>query len=457
MEDIQYIRMQAKKMKGLKAERLGNGLGDSLGLSLTFESQNIVNKQSFAICKKDKNILRELAGIIAGLAARPEELNKKSLWYRLNRLEKTRPLVFCDPENGWYEIITPDQLKCEGNLARIWEFKLRKEIFWAESMGDDRVIVPYFNIQYVFSKTDRGMRETIIGGDSNGSYIWDPPLKNYDDIDKLFFSQFIVDKIKTEELLNMAEDVFGGILGIRLEGCWWWSFGMTQDLIKLIGLEKFMIDMYDCPENIHHLMSFLRDENLKNLELLERDGLLTANNEDTYIASGGFGWTNELPQEDYNGTKIRAIDMWGFGESQESVGVGPEMFEEFVFQYQLPLLEKFGLNCYGCCEPLDKRWNIVKKTPRLRRVSVSNWADEKIMAEQLCENYIYSKKAPSASLALPKIDEDSIRIGLRNTVNIARQYNCRLEIIMKDNHTIGQNPQNVINWCRIAQEEAAKL
>jgi hypothetical protein len=25
---------------------------------------------------------------------------------------------------------------------------------------------------------------------------------------------------------------------------------------------------------------------------------------------------------------------------------------------------------------------------------------------------------------------------------------------MKDNHTIGGNPQNVIDWCRIAREEA---
>ena len=75
--------------------------------------------------------------------------------------------------------------------------------------------------------------------------------------------------------------------------------------------------------------------------------------------------------------------MWCLTESQETVGVSPEQFEEFVFQYQLPLQERFGLNCYGCCEPLQSRWHIVKKIPRLRRVSVSPWADQEMMAEML--------------------------------------------------------------------------
>ena len=75
--------------------------------------------------------------------------------------------------------------------------------------------------------------------------------------------------------------------------------------------------------------------------------------------------------------------MWGFGESQETVGVSPEMFAEFVLPYQLPILERFGLNCYGCCEPLDKRWEYVKQIPRLRRVSVSPWSNRAFMAERL--------------------------------------------------------------------------
>ena len=59
----------------------------------------------------------------------------------------------------------------------------------------------------------------------------------------------------------------------------------------------------------------------------------------------------------------------GLSESQETVGVSPELFEEFVFQYQLPIISRFGFACYGCCEPVDSRWHVIKKIPNLRRVS----------------------------------------------------------------------------------------
>ena len=31
-----------------------------------------------------------------------------------------------------------------------------------------------------------------------------------------------------------------------------------------------------------------------------------------------------------------------------------------------------------------------------------------------------------------------------------------VEIIMKDNHTLGKNPQNLIRWTQIAREEVNK-
>ncbi|GAH67025.1 unnamed protein product [marine sediment metagenome] len=92
-----------------------------------------------------------MASQVARLAARPIENEKRHLWFRHNTLEATRPLIFCDPENGWNEIITDAQMQCQGEMARGWEMTLRKEVFWGESMGDDRVIEPYFEVPYVSS------------------------------------------------------------------------------------------------------------------------------------------------------------------------------------------------------------------------------------------------------------------------------------------------------------------
>ncbi len=67
--------------------------------------------------RTDRDILRDLAQQTAELAARPIEQEKRDLWYRHNELQPTRPLVFCDPENGWNEIITPDRPGLRGRAG----------------------------------------------------------------------------------------------------------------------------------------------------------------------------------------------------------------------------------------------------------------------------------------------------------------------------------------------------
>ena len=74
---------------------------------------------------------------VAGIAASTRMREARQHWHDINALRSTRPIVFCDPENGWNEIITESQMQCRGRLARRWEMDLRKEIFWGEEMGDD--------------------------------------------------------------------------------------------------------------------------------------------------------------------------------------------------------------------------------------------------------------------------------------------------------------------------------
>jgi len=406
--------------------------------------------------QRDRLILRELAKQVADLAARPVEEEKRELWYRHNALEPTRPLVFCDPENGWNEILTPETLQCEGGLARAWEWHLRREVFWGAQMRDDKVIEPVFNVGHVYTETDWGLRETRIGGEGGGSWRWEAPLKTYDDMDKLRFPQITVDYEATQELLQLAQETFGDILQVRLKTVWWWSFGMTQTLVYLRGLEQIMYDMVDCPDELHRLMAFLRDGHAARLDFLEKKGLLFLNNDGTYVGSGGFGWTHELPQPDFNG-HVRPVDMWGFAESQETVGISASMFEEFIFPYQLSLLERFGLNCYGCCEPLDSRWHVVEKFPRLRRVSMSPWVNVEVMAERLGNRYIFSWKPHPGVLATDTFDEEFVRQALRQGLRALKRNDCRVEIIMKDCHTIRHDPQRVIRWVQIAKEEAEAI
>lgn len=440
-----------------KAERLGNGLGDMNGLSWSCNWPKLLGAQDCVVSNKEKGILRELAKRVAEIAARPEQEDKKRLWLRHNALGETRPLIFADPENAWYELIPASQLQSEGSLARLWEFRLRKEIYWAEKIRDDRVVEPTFAVYRLYEESERGLDVRIIGGDDDGAYRWDAPLTDYNDLDKLRFRRISVNSEKTQRLFDLATEVLGDILQVRLEGVWWWSLGMTSDLILLRGFQQVLYDMSDNPDGLHRLMAFLRDENLAKLDFLEANGLLSLNNGGDFIGTGGYGWSDDLPAPGFDGGKVRTRDMWGFCESQETVGVSPKMFEEFVFSYQLPLLDRFGMNIYGCCEPLDRRFNIVKRIPRLRKVTVSPWSDVEGMAEKLGSDYVYTRKVNPAEISEPTIDEEQIRKGLREMLSATARHHCHVEILMRDILTLSSNPVNIIRWTQIAREVSERV
>lgn len=230
---------------------------------------------------------------------------------------------------------------------------------------------------------------------------------------------------------------------------------MTWDFIKIRGLENLMLDMLVYPDWVHRMMDFLSTSVHRRLDFLEGNGLLALNTGGAYVGSGGFGWTSQLPGPDFDPGKVRTRDMWGFAESQETVGIDPEAFREFIFPYQKAILERFGLNCYGCCEPMDPRWHIVQEIPRLRRVSVSPWASIPKMTDFLADRYIFSMKPSPTPLSFPTLDEASVRKKLREDLKSTRD--CHVEVIMKDNHTLGKNPMNAVNWCRIAMEVAKNI
>ena len=403
----------------------------------------------FNISKKDQKVLRDLAKRVLEISNQLEQSLKKKLWIEHNALKNTRPLVVCYPENGWNEIITKTSMLCEGESARTWEFMLRKEVFWGEKMGDDYVIEPFLNLPYCYSESDWGMREIIQKVSDQGSYSWIPPISDYEeDMPKLKIPEFEVDMGATKKMLEIAEDCFKDIITPRIKGKFWHSLGLTFVLSELRGMQNLFMDFYDYPEYIHKLMGLARDFFLDKMLYAEKNGLLTANNDELYIGGGVFGYTEELKPK--NG-EVKLSEMWCWAESQETVGVSSDFFKEFIFPYQQTLMEKFALVSYGCCEPLNDRWEVIKNIKNLRRVSVSPWSDVPDMAQKLGDKYVLTLKPSPSCLAQNTINHDEIRSDIRSKLKSVK--NCNTEIIMKDNHTIGNNPNNVIDWVKIVREE----
>jgi hypothetical protein len=409
---------------------------------------------------RDKTILRRLARRKADIAVDPVNLERKDLWYGLDRGDIQRPMVLAEIMGVPNQTLPYSVTECRDPGLRMLEYRLRTEIYQFEVLKDDHVVEPYIDMRWRAKIGDYGVHEIEEYGDNDGnlgSRIWDHPIKDLDrDFEKLHFRSLEVDRQGTIERKMKWEKIFDGILPVRIRGPYWWTMGMTWTAIRLIGLENLMLYMYDNPEGLKRLMAFLRDEHLNLARCLEKEGLLTLNNENDYLGSGSIGYTHDLPQDKENGDDaVRLKDMWVLLESQETVGVGPEQFEEFVFPYQAAVAEEFGKCYYGCCEPVNNRWHILENISNLARVAVSPWADEEFMAEALGRDRVYSRKPIPTLVSTGRFDEKAIRDDIARTLTIARD--CRVELVMKDVHTLNNQPERLPRWVEIAREEIDKI
>lgn len=411
------------------------------------------------ISTHDRDVLRRLADRKVQIAANPINEERRRAWLALDSGNDNRVMVLAE-HFGIRDQRKPfsvDIHECTGEWARRIEKALRVEAFKFEKLRDDHVVEPVMNVGWRVKGSNFGVEPIVHqGGDAEhmGSRSWDPPIKDLDaDFDKLRPRTFCVDREGTMAERQLMEEVFAGILPVRLRGSHYWSMGLTCKVIELIGLEGMMLSMYDNPDGLHRLLAFLRDDELAFSHWLEDQGLYTLNNENDYIGSGSMGYTADLPQTATLQAESPVLeqDLWVLLESQETVGVGPELFEEFVFPYQLSIAERFGKTYYGCCEPVHSRWSIIKRLPNLARVSVSPWADQRIMAEDLGRDYVFSRKPNPTLISTERFDETAIRNDIRQTLDLAR--GCRIEIIMKDVHTLNNEPERLARWVDIAREE----
>jgi hypothetical protein len=162
--------------------------------------------------------------------------------------------------------------------------------------------------------------------------------------------------------------------------------------------------------------------------------------------------TTDLPGPGFDGTpRVRNCICWG--ESQETLGIGPSQFDEFVLSYQLPLLTRFGLVDYGCCEPLDTRLDLLMaRVPNLRWVAVSPWANRELCAEKLDGRYVYVYKPNPSYLCSPTPAWDEVKEDIRRTLSVTRGQ--AVHIVMKDTSTFHDDPSRVTRWCELARTMA---
>jgi hypothetical protein len=248
-------------------------------------------------------------------------------------------------------------------------------------------------------------------------------------------------------------EIFDGILPVEKIGAPGFWFAPWDLLVTWWGVEELMIDLVERPELVHKAIDRLIDAHLHRLDQYESLGLLSLNNGPVRVGSGGYGYTDELPKPGFNPDYVRAIDLWGCATAQIFVAVSPQMHEEFAVRYEKRWLDRFGLSYYGCCEPLHRKMDMLRRNiPNLRKVSMNYRVNVDEAVEAVGRDYVFSYKPNPAVLAEAVWSVEKARAELEYVLKRAKEKGCIVEIIMKDISTVNYEPHRLWEWAKMASE-----
>lgn len=409
----------------------------------------------------DRCILEPLAERYLELCFTPEQTAKRDHWRRLNSLQAVPPAVYTR-RFAWQEMPACVRECRDPDLAAI-ENSLRRNLFWS-TLGDDAVFEPWVTVSAVHQLADgspfpvNGVKDTAIWGipiewitadGPGGAKRWIPPLKDLCDIEKLAKPRHVIDEAATARRLEKAQDAVGDVITVAADrGPAYRSYlaDISTHLALLRGLERLMFDMVDNGDRLKELLAFMRDGILAVHEEAEAAGdwCLTSqwNQAETY--------SEELPDPAPNGCGATRDHLWAFCAAQEFESVGPRMFDEFLLQYQIPILREFGLVHYGCCEVLTHKIPYLRRIPNLRRIGIGLGADVAACAEQIGRDYVLSYRPSPADMVSYDFDPDRVRRILRRDLSAAK--GCNVDITLKDVETVQGDAERVRSWVRIVRE-----
>lgn len=398
----------------------------------------------------DKTILRDLAKQYAELPAQPVQDERRALWRQHNSLKKTRPLIYVRAF-AWKEM-PQSQCLCEDPFAQKYEDFFRRQLFW-DSLNDDSIFEPWVTVQATRACTEWGIsgEKHFTDESGGGSFKEDYPIKELSDIEKMRKPWHEIDEEKTSNDVDRLSEVIGDVITINVDRApAYRMFTGTGDISTALGhlrgIENIMMDMLDDPEWLHRLVKFMSDGILKTHEEAESAGDWGLGAHENQA----MPYAEELEDPAANVNGVKRKQLWGFMAAQELTAVSPAMHDEFILQYQIPILKNFGLVSYGCCEDLTNKIDMLRQIQNLRRIAVSPFSDVARCAEQIGQDYVLSYRPSPADMVSYGFDRTRIRSILKRDIEACKE--SHVDITLKDVETVERDPERVKKWVTLTRE-----
>lgn len=408
----------------------------------------------------DIKILRELAAEYAEISAKPAQEERRRLWVAHNSLKPTRipVLVLFGMWNQWCrEFFGNHAMKCKDSFFMEHERRMRIAIFH-DSLGDDYIVEPWIIQPATVVNNPQGSPwwGVALGkehsGIDGGAFCIVPPIKDLEkDFQKMRRPALSIDEEDTKKKAEKISEAVGDIITVDVpRGPFVNGFGadLSTGLAQLTGLQEMMMAMYLEPENLHRILAFMRDGIIDILDKNEKNGDVSL----SYSYNQSMPYSEELPcpAAHKNGMKLK--QLWMHCSAQEYTLVSPEMHDEFLLRYQMPVMEKWGLVSYGCCEDLTKKIDMLRKVKNLRRIAVTPTANIAECAEQIKQDYVMSWRPNPTDMVCSGFDQDRIKRIIGGGLDVSKD--CFVDITLKDVETVEGDTRRLAEWVKIVKNVA---
>ena len=400
-------------------------------------------------------ILRDLAARYMEICSDPVMDIRRGLWRRHNSLKRTYPLIYIRAF-AWQEM-PQSKLQCQDPFLRGYEDFFRQSLF-RYTFEDDYIFEPWITVNAACLTPPEGVwglaSPRTHSDENRGSFVWDAPIKTEDDIKRLASPNHSIDEYLTEQRVEKVTSAIGDIITVNVDrgpAYRTWDGDISTQLAYLRGLEQMMWDMMDRPAWLHKLLAFMRDGILRPMSRQKQPGdwSLSAHQ------NQAMPYAEELADPAPNSGPVNRGQLWTFVASQETTGVGPRQFDEFMLQYQLPIMAPFGLVAYGCCEDLTRKIDVLRQIPNLRRIAVSPMADVAKCAEQIGQDYVLSYRPSPTEMVGYGFNPQKIREMLKR--DLVACGDCHVDITLKDVETVEYDGDRIRRWVEIAREVIATV